>query len=48
MNPAPTDARTSRTGSFQPVGAPLSFGSDEIDRWLLAMQTLSLPNPLRS
>src|SRR6266487_6189738 len=31
-NPAPTEARTSRTGSVQPVGAPLSEGSDEMDR----------------
>src|SRR3989442_8016379 len=46
--PAPTEALTSRTGSFQPVGAPFSFGSDEMDRCVLAMQTQSLPKPLRS
>lgn len=34
MNPAPTLARTSRTGSRQPVGAPSRVGSDEIDRWV--------------
>ena len=47
-NPAPTEARTSRTGSVQPVGAPLSDGSDEIDRCVLAMQTGRRPNPFRS
>src|SRR4249920_1882124 len=44
-NPAPTEARTSRTGSVQPVGAPLSEGSDEMDRCVLAMQTGSVPIP---
>src|SRR5262249_53074645 len=44
-NPAPTEARTSRTGSVQPVGAPLSAGSDEMDRCVLAMHTGSVPNP---
>src|SRR6266478_3180061 len=38
-NPAPAEARTSRTGSVHPVGAPLSAGSDEIDRCVLAMHT---------
>src|SRR5260370_924749 len=37
--PAPTEALTSRTGSFQPVGAPFSFGSDEIDSAVLARRT---------
>jgi hypothetical protein len=27
--PAPTDARASRTGRRQPVGAPFKVGSDE-------------------
>ena len=44
----PRDARTSRTGSRQPVGAPFSVGSDEIDRCVLAMQTGSLPNTFDS
>ena len=44
-NPAPTEARTSRTGSVHPVGAPLSEGSDEMDRCVLAMHTGSVPNP---
>ena len=48
MNPAPTEARTSRTGSVQPVGAPISFGSDEIEYCVFAMQTGSLPKPLAS
>ena len=43
--PAPTEARTSRTGRIQPVGAPLSAGSDEMDRCVLAMHTGSVPNP---
>ena len=47
-NPAPTDARTSRTLSTWPVGAPFSAGSAEIDRWVLAMHTGRWPKPLRS
>src|SRR5215510_5129745 len=47
-NPAPTEARTSRTGSRHPVGAPLSVGSDEIDRCVLATHTGSVPNPAAS
>jgi hypothetical protein len=43
--PAPTEARTSRTGSVQPVGAPLSEGSEEMDKCVLAMHTGSVPNP---
>jgi len=46
--PAPTDARTSRTGRVQPVGAPLSAGSEEIDRCVLAMHTGRCPKPARS
>src|SRR5215468_10389829 len=46
--PAPADARTSRTGSVQPVGAPFSAGSEEIDRCVLAMHTGRRPNPARS
>ena len=46
--PAPTDARTSRTGSVQPVGAPFSDASDEIDRWVFAMHTGKFPKPFRS
>jgi hypothetical protein len=38
-NPAPTEARTSRTGSRQPVGAPLSDGSCDNDGGVSAMQT---------
>jgi hypothetical protein len=48
MKPAPTDARTSRTGSRHPVGAPFSDASEEIDRCVFAMHTGRLPNPLRS
>lgn len=33
---------------IQPVGAPASAGSDEIDRCVLAMHTGSRSNPLRS
>src|SRR5215470_5744498 len=47
-NPAPTEARTSRTGSVQPVGAPLSVGSDDMDRCVFAMHTGSVPNPAAS
>ena len=47
-NPAPTDARASRTGSRQPVGAPFKLASEEIERWVLAMQTGSSPKPFRS
>ena len=47
-NPAPTDARTSRTSIVCPVGAPLSEGSPEIDRWVFAMQTGIRPNPFSS
>ena len=43
--PAPADSRTSRTGSRQPVGAPFSSGNDEMDRWVLAMQTDRPPKP---
>src|SRR5262249_32624491 len=46
--PATPDARTSRTGSVHPVGAPLSAGSEEIDRCVLAMHTGRRPNPARS
>ncbi len=46
--PAPTDARTSRTGRIQPVGAPFSAGSEEMDRWVLAMHTGRWPKPARS
>ena len=38
MNPAPTDARTSRTLSVCPVGAPFNEASALIDRCVLAMQ----------
>ena len=43
--PAPTEARTSRTGKVHPVGAPFNDGSDEIDRCVLAMHTGRFPNP---
>ena len=46
--PAPTEARTSRTGRVQPVGAPLRAGFDEMERWVLAMQTGRSPKPLAS
>ncbi len=46
--PAPTDARTSLTGRRQPVGAPFSDGSEEIDKCVLAMQIGRLPKPFRS
>ena len=48
MKPAPTEARASLTGSRQPAGAPLSFGSEDSDSWVFAMQTGRPPNPLRS
>src|SRR3712207_7533609 len=48
MNPAPTDARTSRTGSRHPVGAPRSDASDDSDRWVFAMQTGRSPYPFAS
>ena len=38
MNPAPTDALTSRTVSSYPCGAPFNEGSSLIERWVLAMQ----------
>ena len=47
-NPAPVEARTSRTGSVHPVGAPLIDGSAVIERWVFAMQTGSLPRPAGS
>src|SRR6185437_4440147 len=47
-NPAPAEARTSRTGRVHPVGAPFSAGSEDMDRWVLAMHTGSRPNPARS
>ncbi len=37
-NPAPTEARTSRTGMRKPLGAPYSAGSWLRLRWVLAMQ----------
>ena len=36
-NPAPTLALTSRMGKVKPVGAPFLLGSDESERWVLAM-----------
>ncbi len=47
-NPAPTFALASRTGSRQPEGAPFNFGSEEIDRCVLAMHTGSEPKPALS
>src|SRR5215212_4867175 len=43
--PGPTDALTSLTGSVQPVGAPLSDGSEVMERCVLAMQMGNSPNP---
>ena len=37
-----------RIGRVKPVGAPLSLGSWERLRWVLAMQMGRLPKPLRS
>src|SRR5215211_5971599 len=48
IKPAPTEARTSRTGSVQPFGAPTSVGSEEIERCVFAMHTGNLPKPLFS
>ena len=47
-NPAPIEARTSRTGNVQPVGAPFNEESEEIERCVLAIQTGKFPNPLAS
>ena len=44
-NPAPTLARTSRTGTVNPVGAPFRFGSWLRLKWVFAMQMGSLSNP---
>ena len=48
MNPAPTEARTSRTFNVWPVGAPFNDASPLIDRCVLAMQIGRLPNPFFS
>ena len=48
MKPAPTEARTSRTGSLNPVGAPFRFPSWDSEYWVLAMQTGRLPKPFFS
>jgi hypothetical protein len=45
MNPAPTEARTSRTGSRNPVGAAFRAGSWDSDSCVLAMHTGRLPKP---
>ena len=46
--PAPTLARTSRTFTVWPVGAPFSDESALMLRCVLAMHTGRLPNPLAS
>ena len=46
--PAPADSSTSETRSFQPVGAPIRFGSSESEYCVLAMHTGRWPKPQRS
>jgi len=46
-NPAPTEARTSRMGRTNPVGAPLMEGSAVKEYWVFAMQMGRLLKPCR-
>ena len=46
--PAPTLARTSRTLTVWPVGAPFSDASELIERCVLAMHTGRWPKPFFS
>jgi hypothetical protein len=47
-NSAPAESRTSRTGIVKSTGAPLRSGFVEKLYCVLAMQTGSLPYPMRS
>ena len=46
--PAPTLARTSRTLTVWPVGAPFREASELMERCVFAMQTGRLPKPFFS